>query len=550
MKITKFIFSTFIFLFTCLIFTTCSEEEVFISKIEISEGDSLEVLLGDSSILTVKHYPSKLQSPECLWFSSDTSIVEIDKYSGKYVAKNVGTCDVTVMYKENATIKATCFFKVKPIDATNIYINPAELNVFVGDTTMLQVEFVPSNTTYQEVVWSSSNTTIAMVKDGKVCALEEGNCIIYAQTSNGIVASCNVVVNSVNVESIELDETEKIIEVGAQFVLTPTITPANATNKNVIWTSSSPEIASVNEYGVVSAIKEGECYIHARTSNQKEAKCHVVVRPVDVESIELNETEKNLEEGEQFELTATITPANATNKNVIWSSSSPEIASVNEYGVVSAIKEGECYIHARTSNQKEAKCKIIVTPIPVESVSITESEVKLLLGESKTIKYNIYPSNAKITDVQWTIDDETIARVSNDGEVTTNAIGETTLTLTVNGQITAKCFIEVCDINEFISIQNGAKGLLVNNGFVLGSSILTTRLINDSPKDIRLKKLELIDARDSYARSQFDLDNEIVRAYSSCGYELTIKLPIYKPIIRWTYIYNGKEYEIEHTFFN
>ena len=466
MKITKFILSTFIFLFTCLIFTTCSEEEVFISKIEISEGDSLEVLLGDSSILTVKHYPSKLQSPECLWFSSDMSIVEIDKYSGKYVAKNVGTCDVTVMYKENATIKATCFFKVKPIDATNIYINPAELNVFVGDTTMLQVEFVPSNTTYQEVVWSSSNTTIAMVKDGKVCALEEGNCIIYAQTSNGIVASCNVVVNSVNVESIELNETEKI-----------------------------------------------------------------------------------LEEGEQFELTPTITPANATNKNVIWTSSSPEIASVNEYGVVSAIKEGECYIYARTSNQKEAKCKIIVTPVSVKGVYLTESEIKLLLGESKTIKYSIYPSNAKITDIQWTIDDETIASVSDDGEVTTNAIGETTLTLNVNGQITAKCFIEVCDIDEFISIQNGAKGLLVNNGYVLGSSILTTRLINDSPKDLILKKIELIDAKDSYRSSQFDLDNEILRAYSSCGYEITIRLPIYKPIIRWTYIYNGKEYEIEHTFF-
>lgn len=187
--------------------------------------------------------------------------------------------------------------------------------------------------------------------------------VVFKNAENGLAEE--VTINqtgreAIQVESISLDKTELEITEGETLTLIATIKPENATNKNVIWSSSNEEIATVED-GVVSAIKEGEATITAKTEDGgKTATCSVKVnaKVYPVESISLDKTGASLKVGETITLTATIKPDNATNKKVIWSSSNAEIATVED-GVVTAIKEGEATITAKTEDGgKTATCTI------------------------------------------------------------------------------------------------------------------------------------------------------------------------------------------------
>ena len=90
-----------------------------------------------------------------------------------------------------------------------------------------------------------------------------------------LTAECRFVIEGVEVDSVEFDVTEQVMEVGEEFILTPYITPSNATIKKLVWESSDSTVASINGEGLVCAVGEGECSIYARSNNDKVAECKV-----------------------------------------------------------------------------------------------------------------------------------------------------------------------------------------------------------------------------------------------------------------------------------
>ena len=156
-------------------------------------------------------------------------------------------------------------------------------------------------------------------------------------------------------ESISLVE-------GDSETLTATVSPSNATNKKVIWTSTDGSIASVDN-GRVTALKPGNTTIKAKSDDGgKTATCQVTVKAkvYNVESVSLDKTNITLTEGDSETLTATVYPDNATNKNVSWKSSNTSVATVNN-GVVTAIKAGTATITVTTEDgRKTASCQVIV----------------------------------------------------------------------------------------------------------------------------------------------------------------------------------------------
>lgn len=460
MKTFRLIGMALIAIITCFNFISCSEDEEFISKIEIAEGLTLDVTIGDSKQLNIKYYPEYLDAPNCTWSSSNSSVVDIDVYTGKYTAKSVGKSTITVTAID-LSLNAQCEITVNPIETTSITISPKD----------------------------------------------------------------------------------KEMNIGEELTLTVTFTPENATYKDIEWSSSDPSIATVDNNGKVKAIKEGECSIYAKTKDEKTAECKIVVKPIEVESICLDINEKTLEEGEEFTLTATITPETATYKDIEWSSSDPNIATVDDNGKVKAIKEGECSIYVKSSNEKKAECKIIVKPISVQKVEFTTSEIKLLVGDTKEVEFNITPTNAKITDIKWKIEDESIASISDNGIITCKNIGTTKLTVIINGEHTTECQIIGCGIEEFISLKFGSSSTVNINGNVTGN--IGCYIINNSSQDIIAKSIQLINSATGAKGNIMELGNEIVKANSSIGYSITINVGIYEPIFRWTYIHNDKEYTID-----
>ena len=204
-----------------------------------------------------------------------------------------------------------------------------------------------------------------------------------------MMASCEKPLqDTIKVEGVSLNVTSVELTEGDQTTLTATVNPANATNKNVTWTSSDSNVATVAN-GKVTAIKAGTATITVKTEDgNKTATCTVTVKAktYPVESVTLDKTSVELTEGEETTLTATINPSNATNKNVTWTSSDSNVATVAN-GKVTAVKAGTATITVKTEDgNKTATCTVTVTGSDVDT---EEDEGDLNYGSEGSAGDNI-----------------------------------------------------------------------------------------------------------------------------------------------------------------
>ena len=175
----------------------------------------------------------------------------------------------------------------------------------------------------------------------------------------------NIKSATVPVTGVTLNQAELSLYTGESKTLTATVQPDSATNKNVTWESSNKSVATVDATGEVTAIGAGTATITVTTvDGNKTATCTVTVTaaPVPVSGVSLNKDSTSLTVGDTETLTATITPDNATNKNVTWSSDTPSVASVNN-GVVTAVAPGTATITVTTADGGfTATCAVTVRP--------------------------------------------------------------------------------------------------------------------------------------------------------------------------------------------
>lgn len=160
---------------------------------------------------------------------------------------------------------------------------------------------------------------------------------------------------NIKVTGVTVTPASSSLDVGKTLTLKATVSPENATKKTVKWTSSDPSIATVSQDGVVTGVKKGEVTITVTTDDggkTASAKISVVGAPStsSVTGITLSPTSSTLTVGKTLTLKATISPSNASNKNIEWSSSDPSVATVSANGVVTGVKAGTATITARTSD--------------------------------------------------------------------------------------------------------------------------------------------------------------------------------------------------------
>lgn len=207
---------------------------------------------------------------------------------------------------------------------------------------------------------------------------------------------------TVQVSSIEISDDNVSIAVGKGLSLVAVIQPDNASDKSIVWSTSDPTIATVDEYGVVTAVGVGSATITARSSNGKSSSCIVtVLQPV--ESVSFSVDSILLEIGSTHSLTPIVYPQNASNVAISWSSSNSSIAIVNSYGLVTAVGEGKATITATSSNGKKASCEVIVH-YGVGDYSISEGEINDSMTSAKLINVNgttISGSNFDAYDVDY-----------------------------------------------------------------------------------------------------------------------------------------------------
>ena len=233
----------------------------------------------------------------------------------------------------------------------------------------------------------------------------------------GIVA-CKKEPQAVLASSVSLDLTSVDIPVGKSITLSAIVYPETTTDKTISWKSSDESVVRVED-GVLYAQKIGSSVVTA-TCGTKCATCTVNVVPIKVTGVSLDKTSATLKVGETVTLTATVTPSDATDKTVVWSSSDDNVVSVDN-GVVKAKKIGKAIITAKAGDQA-ATCEVTVEATPVTGITLDKTSATLKVGESVTLKATVFPSNASDKDVFWVSTDENIATVDN-GVVTAKKIG-------------------------------------------------------------------------------------------------------------------------------
>ena len=314
-----------------------------------------------------------------------------------------------------------------------------------GQTQKLTATVAPANATNQEVKWSTSDKNVATVSEnGLVTAKSAGTATITctAQDGSNVKATCKVTV-TVPVSGIQLSQTSAALTVGDTLTLTKTIYPSDATNQAVTWTSSAVSVASVDSNGKITAKTAGSAVITCKSvsDNSVVGICNVTVKAkvqtpteIKVSTISLNKTTASVTKGKTLQLTATVTPTNATNKVVTWRTSDKNVAMVSENGLVTAKSAGTATITctAKDGSNVKATCKITVKNpvVKVTKVTLNKTTATLAPKETLTLKATVTPTNATNKAVTWKSSNTKIATVSSSGKVTAKAAGTVTITCT------------------------------------------------------------------------------------------------------------------------
>lgn len=387
----------------------------------MSLTESLELEAGESGELSaeVSADPSVSARPTISTMtakSSDESVATVDIASGTVKAVSSGTATITVSHEDG--ISQQCEVTVRDVTAISL---PSETALATNSSTTLKPTVKPAAITSPRLTWSSSDTDIVTVdENGTITGKKEGTATVTATSRSGKTASTRVTVAYVAAESVALDRNSADIAIGETMELTAKITPALVSNGDITWTSSNPAVASVDENGAVTGLASGTADITATVDGITSEKCTVKVSPVSVASVTLDKTSAVMVMNATESLTATVLPENATYRAVTWTSSNPNVASVDENGVVTANAQGSAVITAGTREGVTAECSITVihrmgTPHLTgisnsnEGVSISWSSVKSATGYEVVRKDgDSWSSVSKLSSGQTTYTDKTV----------------------------------------------------------------------------------------------------------------------------------------------
>ena len=272
--------------------------------------------------------------------------------------------------------------------------------------------------------------------------------------------------DGIPVTGIALSESALTLQKGEYASLSAAVSPDDATDPDVTWTSANDGVATVNRAGLVKGMDAGTTKVLAM-SDGRMAQCDVtVVNPVT--NISLNKTSLKLNKGASETLVATVAPDNATDKSLWWTTSNANICTIDASGKVTAVKPGtaEIAVEAR-SGGKMATCRVTVES-PVSGVTLNKTAMTLRPGASEKLTATVTPEDATNPGVMWASSNPEICTVDQDGNVTAVQAGTAVISATAKDNVhMAQCTVTVTipvtgvTLNKtYLSIIKGASDIL------------------------------------------------------------------------------------------
>ena len=361
---------------------------------------TLALKVMDTVVLATTFVPANATNQAVTWTSSDPAVATVQNGEVKAIAP--GTAVITVVAADGA-FTDTCEVTVTA-PVVSVKLSQTGLALKVNSNATLTATILPANASNKAISWISFSPAVATVQNGVVKAIAPGTAIIAVRTADGTFTDICEVIVTAPVTGVKLNKKTLSLGVNTGETLTAEILPANASNKTSIWTSSNPAVATVQN-GVVKAIATGKAVITVKTADGAFTDTCEVTVTIPVASLKISKKTLNLALNKSATLKATVLPANATDKKVIWTSSAPKVVTVKN-GVIKAIAPGKAVIKVTAADGKLIdSCTVKVafsktTGFKVKRVKktakVTWKQVKNATGYQITIE-KVNKSSVEIT---------------------------------------------------------------------------------------------------------------------------------------------------------
>ena len=432
-----------------------TEKTVAVTGVTID--DTATVKETEKVTLTATISPETATNKNVTWESSNEEVATVE--NGVVTGVKAGTATITVT-TEDGNFKDTCALTVEAkepetVPVKGVSLDKTELTLEVGKSETLTATLNPENATVKDMTWSGDQY-VGATPDGWNKAtitakkVTENPVEITVTTKDGnYTATCKVTVTAADKSALAtaISEAESAktgvvvstsgtdIEKEKYWVTQDVMTTfeeaiANAKEVNDKADATAEEIATA----VTELTNATSTFNGAKQKGTKE----------EVTELTLNKNSIELTVGGSETLTATITPANATDTTVTWESNNPSVADVNN-GTINAKAEGTTTITAK-AGEKTATCEVTVNPqtVPVSGITLNNTTLTLTAdgsGKTETLTATITPANATNKDVTWSSSNTSVATVSN-GVVTPVSVGTAKITAKAGGA-TADCDVTV-----------------------------------------------------------------------------------------------------------
>lgn len=405
--------------------------------------ESKEMYVGENYRLTYLVTPSDASTPEVIWTSTNTSVVEVDA-TGMLTAKGVGQAEIIIKTVDGSYMDlCTIVVMQKP---TNVKLAITNLTMNAGEYFYMDAVLTPANSTKEGLVWECVDTDIATVSStGRITAKAAGTTIIMVKTEGGATAYCKLTVLEA-VTALELTPEKATIDVGESVTLVTMFTPETASNTNVTWESSDEDVATVNKDGEVTGKQGGVAVITCKTDDGGYNAFCIITVIEEITEIKIVPEQYKLGLGKTYQLKVEIANSTASSKDVEWYSSDEDIVTVDKNGKIRGISLGYATITAVAldGSDAEATCEIRVVT-EVTGMTMNYTSITLIQGETFQLDAEIRPADATYDTPSWSSDKEEIALVDDDGIVT--AISPGTAWITAEARDSSgkycKCYVTV-----------------------------------------------------------------------------------------------------------
>ena len=431
--------------------------------------------------------PENATDPTVLWRSSDpkSAWIEADETGGAFVVSaddaTGRTVELYAYARDESGVEALFEVTITP-PVSDILVGLKDgaqpvTRINRGENLVLGAQVLPSDAS-DEITWHSSDDAVAAiaVSDGAatVTGVGGGDVTLSACAQDGseTVGQYQLFVR-VPIESVALSESAQVFE-DRQITLAAALLPEDTTDRVLRWYSADPSVATVDAQGTVRGVSVGSTRIMARSAADMSimGECLVnVTRPVS--TILLDAPYAVLGVGGTMRVNATVSPLDAGERGLTWRSSNPEIAAVDANGLVTALTKGSTMIQALAIDGSEAVgvCSLEVRD-QLESITLP-AQMSVTPGESFRLVPSMVPHGMNPGNITWKSENEEIALVTGDGLVTGISLGQTTVSVTTQGGLTAQCQVTVSSILSGIEIYTpsgivaGGQTLQINLGETL-----------------------------------------------------------------------------------